>query len=434
MPTPRGFLSQLLLSVAVALAMGCAASQVGDGDGDDNASAVSRVLTIDELQAIHLQAGTTHPIAVFDNPESFHTPGVLGSTIGPVKGRGDTTFDFPGAGRMFVLAGNHTSAQLTFSVVVQNVSNAEAVVEVRGVLYSKHVTTGLTLSEDYAQGRFSGPHAIVSKGMALAEAGKDGYLQKSVRIAAHASAVMLTARHAVRGEIFAILDFVARDAASSAPSKFRFAATSTERAHDTASLKALAAGTLVGAGTDEDFAPENLGIPPPGRKILGRANGVALVGDRVRASRTVSLGASGHREGDLFLATRREAANGDTSEIVILDRVLDRGSRAVDGNFGVTYELEYKVETAEPRTVDILLTAPTDRDGPHTALGGELTLGIRWKSASGESFKAVRVDARGDAVPLASFAVKPGAPVSFAIEFTHVGNTFPPAGIEFRTR
>jgi hypothetical protein len=103
-----------------------------------------------------------------------------------------------------------------------------------------------------------------------------------------------------------------------------------------------------------------------------------------------------------------------------------------DGAYGARHRLRYQLDNPSDRArrVEVILTAPSSGDGPFRPLGGQLTLPVR---VDGRIVEA-RVDARGEGRVLAVVEVAPGARRPLDLELVHVGNTFPPAGIELRVR
>ncbi|MEM7674944.1 MAG: hypothetical protein AAF449_02970 [Myxococcota bacterium] len=109
---------------------------------------------------------------------------MLFSSIGPVNGRDDTTYDFPGEARFFGLANNGTGKVQRNWVAVQNTSDEPLELTIKGTIYSEHYTeTDGSVPVDYkANGGFQGPHAITAMSFMRAEDGKNGYSEQTVTI------------------------------------------------------------------------------------------------------------------------------------------------------------------------------------------------------------------------------------------------------------
>lgn len=100
---------------------------------------ITTPLSVFELAPVKGQ-WTGAPLVIHDNPETFSRPGVLGSTIAPVPGRGDGTYDFPGRAQVFALSNNRTGAPQRFSTIVANTSSSTITLDISGTVYSKGVT------------------------------------------------------------------------------------------------------------------------------------------------------------------------------------------------------------------------------------------------------------------------------------------------------
>ncbi|MEO1338219.1 MAG: hypothetical protein AAFV29_21420, partial [Myxococcota bacterium] len=191
------------------------------------------------------------------------------------------------------------------------------------------------------------------------------------------------------------------------------------------------------------------GIPkdyyPAGDNAVGRPHGIIEGGQKFTGGRTIDL-ASGKRTGELIMATRFKNA-GSTDEIGKLSptggvpeashakhpKVKNpRDPNTSDGNYGTTYKLDYTLRnnTNKPMVTDVYFTAPRQANEKHVPTGGELTIPLQINGKP----TPVRVNARGDGVMVASVKVPPNSSVPFNVEVTNVGNTVPPAGLEFRTR
>jgi hypothetical protein len=367
------------------------------------------------------------PLLIHDNPESFSRPGVLGSTIAPVPGRGDGTFDFPGAAEVFALANNRTGAPQRFSTVVQNTSDRPMTLSVEGVVYSKKLTpTDGRVPMGYAMdGGFRGPHAITARSALAAVPGQNGYSARTFTLAPGELKVVSTTGVHAGGEVFSRLALRAGDASQT----FRVASVASPAPLAADDLAALRTGRAPVAGLPRDYAPA-------GPNRLGRPNGVVEAGSTFEGGRTVRL-TPGTRTGDLIYATRFKNA-GPGPELPSLTHTLPNpagvGPQATisDGAYGARHRLRYQLDNPSDRArrVEVILTAPSSGDGPFRPLGGQLTLPVR---VDGRIVEA-RVDARGEGRVLAVVEVAPGARRPLDLELVHVGNTFPPAGIELRVR
>jgi hypothetical protein len=352
---------------------------------------------------------------------------VLGSTIAPVPGRGDGTFDFPGQAEVFALANNRTGAPQRFSTVVHNASERPMTLTVEGVVYSKKLTpTDGRIPEGYARdGGFRGPHAIAARSALAAVPGSNGYMLRTVTLEPGEVKVVSTTPIHPGGEVFSRLALRAEDPTQT----FRVASVASPAPLTAADLAAIRAGRAPAAGLARDFAPA-------GPNRLGRPNGVVEAGSTFEGGRTVTL-TPGTRTGDLIYATRFKNA-GPGPELPTLTHTLANpsgvGPEATisDGAYGARHRLRYLLDntTADARRVEVVLTAPSSGDGPFRPLGGQLTLPVR---VDGRIVEA-RVDARDEGRVLAVVEVPPGATRPLELELVHVGNTFPPAGIELRVR
>lgn len=367
------------------------------------------------------------PLVVHDNPESFTTPGVLGSTIAPVPGRGDSTYDLPGGARTFTLAQNRTGRAQVYSTVVENTSSTPMVLSYSGTVYSKKVTpVDGQISPDYAaSGGFRGPHAVAAYSALSAVPGKNGFVRGTLALAPGQTAVLHKVSLHPGGEVFSALDLSAQDPSQT----FGVASVASPRALTADDLGRLSRGTYPAAGIPRDFAPA-------GPNALGRPNGVIVAGSTFEAARTVVL-APGQRTGELFLATRFKSA-GERPDLAAIEPTLGNpggvgpAARTSDGSYGARYRFRYTLENpgTKPLRVEVGLTAPSSGEGAHRPLGGELTLPVR---VDGQVVRA-RVDGRGEGRVLAVVEVPAGGRRVVALELVNVGNIFPPAGIELRAR
>ncbi|MEL7371182.1 MAG: hypothetical protein AAFN74_19835 [Myxococcota bacterium] len=397
-------------------------------------SVTQDVLKMNELNPVWGTL-TGAPMAVADQPETFRESGVLFSSIGPVDGRDDTTYDFPGEARFFGLANNGTGKVQRNWVAVQNTSDEPLELTIKGTIYSKHYTeTDGTVPVDYkANGGFQGPHAITAMSFMRAEDGKNGYSERTVTIPPGETMTVADTYMHPGGEVFQILDFEAGNPNQT----FRMANGVTPNSPTEADLENLSNNPKA-AGIPKDYYPA-------GDNALGRPHGIIEGGQQFTGARTIDL-ESGKRTGELIMATRFKNA-GSTDEIGQLSPtggVPDashaehpnvknpRDPNTSDGNYGTTYSLDYTLrnDTNEPMVTDVYFTAPRQANETHVPTGGELTIPLE---INGEP-TPVRVNARGDGVMVASVEVPPQSSVPFNVEVTNVGNTVPPAGLEFRTR
>ena len=405
-----------------------------DKDAEESAAATlvqeySNPLKLAQLQP--LTASLQGPaMYIVDNPEAYQTPGILGSTIAPVTGRGNATFDFAGAGRIFVLANNKITAgsdRHWFSAVVYNPNDFEIELSLRGILFAPKVTkvTG-SVSESYQQGVFAGTHAVVSSSFLDFQPGRNGAFVRKLRVPAKQCRIMAESAHVRNTEIFALIDV----SSNYKSDLFRLAAVASLRALDENALQSIAAGKYPTAGKIEDYA-----YAGPAR--YGRPNGVVAFGNTYRGGRTIEL-TPGKADGDLIFATRFRNIGNNPTDLPKLDPVLPNPSatgpaaNTDDGSYGMSYQLRYvlKNPTTQNLEVTAALTSPrSPQDSDLKPLGGIMTLPI---ICNGKQFN-MRVNERGGGTVISKYSLPPGAVRTVNIEFTHFGNTFPPAGIEFRT-
>ncbi|HAE38262.1 MAG TPA: hypothetical protein DCG57_06435 [Candidatus Riflebacteria bacterium] len=371
------------------------------------------------------------PMYIVDNPEAYQTPGILGSTIAPVRGRGDGTFDFPGAGRVFVLANNRIKAgsdHQWLSAVVYNPNDHEIELSLRGILYAPKITpVSGNVSPNYQQGVFAGTHAVVSSSFLDFAAGRNGAFERRLRVPARQSRIVVESQHLRETEIFALVDLKA----ASRTDLFRLAVVASLNSLTADDLVSIANGRYPTAGKTEDYAYA-------GPTRYGRPNGVFPFGNTYRGGRTIEL-TPGKADGDLIFATRfRHVGNGPT-DLPGLDPVLPNPAEVPgpaastdDGSYGMSYQLRYTLKntSSSPIEVTAALTSPrSPQDSDLKPFGGIMTLPIIF---NGKRYN-MRVDERGGGTVIERFRLDAGAVRVVTIEFTHFGNTFPPAGIEFRT-
>jgi hypothetical protein len=378
---------------------------------------------------------TGAPLVVADQPESFRKSGVLLSTIGPVAGRDDTTYDLPGEARFFGLANNRTGKVQRNWLAVENTSDEPLELSIRGTIYSKHYTpTDGQVPVDYKErGDFQGPHAVTAMSLMRAEPGQNGYVEKTVTIPPGETRVVADTYMHPGGEVFQILDLEAKSPGQT----FRIANAVTDESPSAQDLAGLRR------------SPEAAGIPrdyyPAGDNALGRPHGIIENGQTFRGRREIELRPN-QRSGELIMATRFKNA-GSTEEIGRLSPgggvpeasyaehpkvVNPRDPTTSDGNYGTTYALDYTLrnDTDAPLVAEVFFTAPRQGSELHRPVGGELTIPVKVDGTP----TPVRVDARGEGVLLKRVTVPPGDRVPLALEVTSVGNTVPPAGIEVRAR
>ena len=368
-----------------------------------------------------------------DNPETFRRPGVLGSTMGPVPGRGDTTHDFRGRGRFFALAQNGTGKALRQQLLVLNTSRSAQTYTVRGTVFANKggTKTDGRIPEGYRRdGIFQGPQAIAATSFLDAQPGRNGYVERKVTVAPGEVAVLNTQYHERGAEIFALVEVSAQDPQST----FRLANVATEGGLDARGRADLAAGRLPAAGdptSGKDYADAE------GAK-MGRPNGVVTGGSIVRGGREITL-APGLRDGDLVMSTDTRNSGGQKGEIARIDKTLPNppglGPAATqnDGNYGLEYRLDYTLKnpTGERRQVEIFMTSPPQRAGDVLRPdGGAMTMPVEVDGRRVE----VRVNERGTGISLGTVSVEPGESRPVRLRWAHLGNTFPPAGLEFRVR
>jgi hypothetical protein len=370
------------------------------------------------------------PMYIVDNPEAYQTPGILGSTIAPVLGRGDGRFDFPGAGRLFVLANNQIKAasdRQWLTGVVYNPNDYEIELSLRGILYAPRITpvTG-NVSPNYQQGVFAGTHAIVSSSFLDFSPGRNGAFERRLKVPAKQSRIIVESQHIRGTEIFALVDIKA----AARTDLFRLAVVASLKALTAEDLISVSNGRYTTAGKPEDYAYA-------GPTRYGRPNGVFPFGNTYRGGRTIEV-KRGQADGDLVFATRfRYVGNGPT-DLPKLDPVLPNppevpgpAANHDDGSYGMSYSLRYTLKNpaASPIDVTVAITSPrSPLDNNLKPLGGIMTLPL---ILNGKRYN-MRVNERGGGTVIEKFRLDAGAARVVTIEFTHFGNTFPPAAFEFR--
>jgi peptidoglycan hydrolase-like protein with peptidoglycan-binding domain len=365
---------------------------------------------------------------ITDNPESFSTPGVLGSTIARTPDRGDGRHTFDGGAQTFSLAQNRTGSPQRFSNVIHNPGTEPMTVKVSGTLYMPTTTkTDGRIPPSYAiDGGFRGPQAIASSSHAKAVPGQNGYFTKTVTVPPGKTVSLTDTYHPPGAEVFSRLTIDAKTAGGQAAS-FSLAVVSSPKSLAEADFQKLRAGTYAAAGKPENFAPARAE-----KGELGRPNGVVKEGSIFAGGRTVDVSSSS-QTGDMFMATRYKNA-GSKAEIGQLSSVLGNlggtpAAKADEGNYGVSYALRYPLQNNSDvaRNVEIRLTAPSTDGKPHHPTGGEMTTALK---LNGNVVEA-RVNQRGEGTVIGTVVVPPHSTHDVTFDLTNFGNNFPPAGIEF---
>ena len=432
---------------AAAQAREIAATQTEIKDAPAGA-VIDNPLNVQELRAPQGSAKDSAPMAIFDNPETIHTTGLIGSTIADQQaGRsGQTGFEFNGEGRLYSLVNNRTHDKglgglvsgltgnlknVENSVIAYNPSDKPLTLELEGVMYSKSITkTDGKIHHEYKKdGDFRGPHAITASSYMAKDVGENGYVKKSITIPPRSAAVVANVKQAPGGEAFTLLDF-------KADGKFRLAQAVTDEPLNKEDLQRVVDGSFPTAGSPTRADSKKGDFIAAGPNELGRPNGVAL-GSVFRGGGEVNL-EPGRVHGEMFLSTRFKQAEEQAPDLLPLQAVAgNKGSvgdaaRSNDGSFGMTYDLRYALNNPsdKARRVQVVLTAPgLANDGPFNPGGGMLTLPVKM---DGEQHN-LRVSKRHTGVVIGTVEVPPGSTKDLALEFTNLGNLFPPAGIELRT-
>lgn len=404
------------------------AGKPGGATGRGGAETKS-VLPIANLQPVEGEV-TGPQMLIVDNPETFRSPGVLGSTMAPVRDRGDTSHDFVGVARYFALSQNATGKALRNLILVKNTSKKDLEFRVQGEVYcNKGVTkTDGRIQQNYkANGEFQGPHAIAASAYLDAQHGKNGYVAKTVKIKAGDTEVVNDQYHETGSEVFALVEITANDPKAT----FRIAGVAHATSLSEEQENAVGRGDWAAAGdpTKEDFAGAD-------KNKLGRPNGVITAGSVFTGGRTFEVKA-GSRDGDLVMSTRFK--NAGESEAAPIAKPLPnkdpaRNGQAAsidDGNYGIEYLLRYELKNSsdKPVTAQLLFTAP--RSNPkeqHAPMGGEIVMPMEVDGKRVE----VRVNARGEGVEVGKWILAPGRGKQVPIRFVNFGNIFPPAGFEVR--
>lgn len=409
---------------------------------------IDNPLGVEQLRAPKGSAKDSAPMAIFDNPETIHSTGLIGSTIADRQaGRGgDTGYEFSGEGRLYSLVNNRTHDKglgglvqgltgglknVENSVIAYNPSDKPLTLELEGVMYSKSITkTDGKIHHEYQKnGDFRGPHAITASSYMAKNVGENGYMKKTVTIPPKSAAVVANVPQAPGGEAFTLLDF-------KADGKFRLAQAVTDQPLSQDDLKKVVDGSFPTAGSATRANSKKGDFIAAGPNELGRPNGVSP-GSVFRGGGEVKL-EPGRVHGEMFLSTRFKQAEEKAPDLMSLEAVagnkgdVGQAARSNDGSFGMTYDLRYALNNpgAKPRRVQVVLTSPgLATDGPFNPGGGMLTLPVRMDGVQHN----LRVSQRHTGVVIGTVEVPPGSTKDLSLEFTNFGNLFPPAGIELRT-
>lgn len=389
------------------------------------------ILMEDKLKP--LDAKMTGPdMLINDNPETFRKSGMLGSTMAPIPGRGDTSHTFVGSGRFFALAQNGTGKSQRNQVLIRNTFSKDLTFTIKGTVFvNKGITaTDGRIDQRYQKdGGFQGPQAVAATSFLDAQPGKNGYLEKRVTIKAGDTEIVNNQYHEMGSEVFSLLEITASDAKGT----FTLGHVSSDKTLDEKGISDVAAGRYAAAGdpkSGKDYASAE------GSK-MGRPNGVITSGSVVTGGRVVPV-SKGSRDGDLVMSTDTRNSGGDRREIAKIDKTLPNpaglGPAATqnDGNYGLEYRLTYTLKNGSGQKVNtkVLLTSP--RQGEKDALnpaGGAMTMPVEMNGKRIE----VRVNSRGTGVILGTIPVEPGKEKEVNLRWVHMGNTFPPCGVEFQS-
>jgi peptidoglycan hydrolase-like protein with peptidoglycan-binding domain len=405
---------------------------------------VKDVLGIRDLRAARGSSAGSAPMAIFDNPETIHSLGVVGSTIAPLAGRaGDTVHDFDGKARVYSIVNNQTQNTLVSearrrvgheklhnihnSVVVHNPTDKPLVLRVEGTVYSKSITrTDGRIPESYARnGAFRGPQGIAASSFMAKRVGENGYVKKALTIPPGGTRVISDVYQAPGGEVFTLLDLKANG-------RFRVAQVASEKQLNDDDLQKITRGTYATAGSGFRIEDRQSDFAGADDHRLGRPNGV--VGGSVFSGQE-RIDAR-QRTGRLLMSTRHKQAP-DGSDLQTLSKVpgnkgfVGAAATTNDGAYGMTYDLQYRLENAgrAPQRVRIVMTSPKHAyEGAFNPDGGMLTLPVRIAGVQ----KNLRVHARGTGVVVGEVEVPAGGGRDLRLELTNLGNIYPPVGIEFQ--
>jgi peptidoglycan hydrolase-like protein with peptidoglycan-binding domain len=404
---------------------------------------VKDVLGIRDLRAAQGSVAGSAPMAIFDNPETINTLGLVGSTIAPMQGRkGNTVHDFDGAARVYSIVNNQTQNTLASAarrqlgqeklhnihntVVVHNPSDKPLVLHVEGVVFSKGITrTDGRIPESYARnGAFRGPQGIAAASYMARKVGENGYVKKALTIPPGATRVISDVYQAPGGEVFTLLDLKGNG-------RFRVAQVASEKQLNNDDLQKITRGTYATAGAGFRLRDRQSDFAGADEHRLGRPNGV--VGGSVFSGQE-RIDAT-QRTGRLLMSTRHKQAP-DGSDLQTLSKVpgnkgfVGAAATTNDGGYGMTYDLRYRLENAgrAPQRVRIVMTSPKHSyEGAFNPDGGVLTLPVRIDGVQ----KNLRVHARGTGVVVGEVDVPAGGR-DLRLQLTNLGNIYPPVGIEFQ--
>jgi peptidoglycan hydrolase-like protein with peptidoglycan-binding domain len=405
---------------------------------------VNDVLGIRDLKAAKGTATGSSPMAIFDNPETIHTTGLVGSTIAPLAGRsGNTVHDFDGKARLYSIVNNQTQNTLASSarrqlgqeklhnihnsVVVHNPTDKPLVIRVEGVVFSKGITrTDGRIPESYARnGSFRGPQGIAAASYMAGRPGENGYVKKALTIPPGATRVVSDVYQAPGGEVFTLLDMKANG-------RFRMAQVASEKQLNDKDLAAITKGTYATAGAGFRLKDRQSDYAGADKERLGRPNGV-VAGSVFTGSDRVDVR---ERTGRLLMGTRQKQAP-DGSDLQTLSKVpgnkgfVGAAATTNDGGYGMTYDLNYRLENPgrAPQRVRVVMSSPKHAyEGAFNPDGGMLTLPIRMDGVQ----KNLRVHARGTGVVVGELEIPAGGAHDLRLKLTNLGNIYPPVGIEFQ--
>jgi hypothetical protein len=447
-----------------------AAKKVSDPISVDTTAsvAIQDPLSRKELQPV-INSGSfagSPDLFIVDNPETFSKPGVLGSTIAPVKGRnpeGNTSnvYTFTGSARSYALSQNLTGSTQVFSVIAKNETDKPITMTVTGSQYiggrTKKSKAVSDVPSGYARGTYGGPHAVAAESHMRGERN----VNKTITIQP-GETVVLSSLELPQAEVFSLLDIKTANKSD----KFSLAVLATPKPLTKEQLKnpgsIEAAGSLTRRIT-ETVKRDGVNVKVPvdisefagaDRNRLGRPNGVVKEGSGFTGGRNIDVG-SGTPQGDILLATRLKN-NGEIDSRTISAvlpnpapdaRLTDkegkpylRGEAATinEGNYAATYRQNYTLTNSskEEKTVQVIFSSPLSKSDLtpdqrkneiKNFLGGAFTQPVK---VNGQLVR-LRVDS-GTGQVVATVRVPPGGTVKLPIEFTNFGNTTPPIGIEFR--
>ncbi|MFZ9886524.1 MAG: peptidoglycan-binding domain-containing protein, partial [Myxococcota bacterium] len=399
---------------------------------------VDRVRTVEELSAPKGSTKGSAPMAVFDNPETISTTGLIGNTIANrMEGRpGNPQYDFPGHGRLYSLVLNQTQRDATRkksgvnSVVAYNPSDKPLTLTMEGVHFSKKVSkTDGTISDLYVRNSgFRGPQAIAASSYMEKKEGENGFLRKTVTIPPRSAAVISSLPQLPGGEVFTMLDM-------KADGKFRLAQAVTDKPLTKTDLGRIVDGSFPSAGVAHRNGDGHGDFAPAGANQLGRPNGV-VPGSIFHGGTPVDV-VPGRTHGELLMATRFKKAEGHTDLQGLTASPGNKGgvgdaAAHNDAGYGMTYRMDYPLRnrSSQPRQVEVVLTSPALKtDEPFSPDGGMLNVAVKMNGVHNN----LRVSARGDGVVIGTVEVPPNSTKKLSLEFSNLGMTYAPAGIELRT-